>query len=162
MSEANDTITVVDLLNDVALENIEQTELAASRGDGKLGGDLPEAEPSYRLSIDGRDDDKAFRVGLRTEIQVGTGSIISEIRAEYLLGEMRFSAVEDATRLEFANKIAIMAILPYTRQSIADITSRVFGAPLLMPIVQRGELEFEVPTPTEDMAGDDARASQES
>jgi hypothetical protein len=37
LSEADDTITVVDLLNDVTLENIEQTELGASRGNGKLG-----------------------------------------------------------------------------------------------------------------------------
>lgn len=45
---------------------------------------------------------------------------------------------------EFVNNVAIMHILPYARQSIADLTQRVFSAPLLMPIMQRGELQFQV------------------
>lgn len=145
MPETTDTIAVVDIVNDVDLIGIEQIELGAARGTGDAGGEPPEAEPSYQLTVNARDDDKAFRIGLRTEIKVGTGSIVSEIEAEYGFRELTLSAVSEQTRIDFANDVAIMAILPFTRQSIADITIRVFGAPLLMPIVKRGELSFSVP-----------------
>ncbi|MEO7016210.1 MAG: hypothetical protein ABI130_11040 [Leifsonia sp.] len=149
MSEVNDAITVVDVLNDVDLIGIGQIELGATRGLGGPASEQPEAEPSYRLTVTGRDDDRAFRIGLRADIKVGTGSITSEIEAEYEFRELCFSAVSEQSRIDFANDVAIMAILPFTRQSIADITVRVFGAPLLMPIVKRGELSFSVPNPVE-------------
>lgn len=146
MSEASaDPLSVIEVLNDVELLGIQQTELGAARGVGSTSADDVPAEPSYRLQVTGRDDDKAFRVGLRTEILTGMGSIVSEIEAEYQLDTLTYSGITEQTRIDFANDVAIMAILPYTRQAIADITARVFGAALLMPIVKRGQLVFSLP-----------------
>ncbi|MFE4951960.1 hypothetical protein ACFQ9V_17800 [Leifsonia sp. NPDC056665] len=140
-------LTVVDLLREVQLLGIQQIELGAARGTGDMA-DNPQAEPTYGLQMTGRDDDKAFRVGLRTEILIGNGSILSNIEAEYELSTVAYSSIIEQTKIDFANEVAVMAILPYTRQAIADISARVFGAALLMPIIQRGQLVFSLPLAT--------------
>lgn len=142
--DSTEPLTVVELLRKVQLLGIQQIELAASRGTGDMA-DNTQAEPTYGLQISGRDDDKAFRVGLRAEIQVGNGSILSNIEAEYELSTVTYSSIIEQTKIDFANDVAVMAIVPYTRQAIADISARVFGAALLMPIIQRGQLVFSLP-----------------
>ena len=44
----------------------------------------------------------------------------------------------------YANEVAVMALVPYARQAVADVTLRVFEASVLMPSFQRGELRFGV------------------
>ncbi len=44
----------------------------------------------------------------------------------------------------FANEVAVMTIYPYLREAIATITAKVFGEPVHIPIVQRGEIAVEV------------------
>ncbi|WP_295124269.1 hypothetical protein [uncultured Leifsonia sp.] len=145
MSEdSTEPATVVRLVHDVQLLGIQQTELAARRGSGDAI-ENAQAEPVYGLNVKGGDGSNTFRVGLRTEIQLGDGSIVSEIEAEYALSTIPYASIEEQTKIDFANEVAIMAILPFTRQAIADITARVFGAALLMPIIQRGQLVFGLP-----------------
>lgn len=70
----------------------------------------------------------------------GSGDVVESIP---------YSSIDEQTKIDFANDVAILAILPFTRQAIADITARVFGAALLMPIIQRGQLVFGLSDSTE-------------
>lgn len=49
-----------------------------------------------------------------------------------------------ARALDYSNDVAVVALLPYLRQAIADLTQRVFGSPLLMPALQRGAVTFSM------------------
>jgi len=37
-----------------------------------------------------------------------------------------------------------MTLFPYLRDGVADISSKVFGAPIMLPIAQRGQIGFNV------------------
>lgn len=142
MSDRETLEPIHALINDITLLNIGFAELAAAQRPSDGVEPNSEATPTYSMDFNGRPDDKGFRIGLRTEIEFDRGSVIAHVTAEYQLNELLLSDVEQATRVEFMNKVALMTILPFTRQAIADITLRVFSAALLMPIIKQGEMNF--------------------
>ncbi|WP_138413083.1 hypothetical protein [Sinomonas gamaensis] len=101
-----------------------------------------EIEPEYALNVHTREDDAGFRVLLETTIKTPIGEIACGVRAEYEHPGHVLQASSSDALTEFINGVALMHVLPFTRQGIADLTQRTFDAPLLMPIIQRGELEF--------------------
>jgi len=99
------------------------------------------------MRIDSRDDGHGFRVLFETNIEFSGGCVECGLSAEYELDGARLQDDEGKVMSEFVNGVALMHLIPYTRQLIADMTQRVFGNALLMPILQRGELQFEVTRP---------------
>ena len=144
-------LTVHGLLAASALLDISVLELGAVRLP-----DIPEdieqqgpIEPNYQLTTQARADNAGFRVSIATAIDTPVGHIRAEVAGEYELDAVLATDITAGVMLEFVNEVAIMTLIPYIRQSIADITLRVFGSALMMPMLQRGELSF---------SPDDARA----
>ena len=40
----------------------------------------------------------------------------------------------------FANEVGVMTVMPYLREAISTITTKVFGAPIHLPLAERGEI----------------------
>lgn len=139
-------VDVHALLADVSLTAISTIALSANRveREGEIDAELT-IEPQYKLETGWRSDHAGFRVVLQTEIKAPVGDIRCDVQAEYALQELKMSAIPQAAIQDFVNQVALMAVLPFVRQGIADITLRVFEAPLLMPIIQRGEITFNLP-----------------
>jgi hypothetical protein len=140
-------LTVVELVDASSLLDISFFEISAVRLENPPSPDSSDQdediEPLHYLQSGRGDDDQSFRIRVRTEIRLRVGTIIADAGVEYGTGERRASEITDVVLLEFANKVAVMALLPYIRQAIGDVSQRVFGAPLLMPMVKRGDLWFE-------------------
>jgi len=134
------------LVGCVNLLDVSYLELVSRRKGNELsaeGGDVAvEAAPQYQLGVDRNDDGTRFRLRLKIEINGDFGDVIAEAAAEYEQGEFSNAELTQDLLVDFADHVAVMTLLPYLRQAIADLTQRVFDAPLLMPILPRGSVSF--------------------
>lgn len=148
--------TLVRLVPAVELTDLSYYDLRATRrmrdaeSDAHAEGrDLEdEVEPSYALAIDTDQERNRFRLRLRVELTTPVGDVVAEAGAEYAVDEA--FPIGDLTHgllVEYANHVGVMALLPYLRQVIADLTQRVFGGALLMPVLPRGAVTFPTPEP---------------
>lgn len=139
------------LAQDAALTSISFFELSAARfeDDGELeavtSGDDNDEEPGIPeqyLNVARSEDGDGFRVRVKTVIDWRGGRIAVDVASEYSLDDLRSEQVSSALMLEYVNEVAIMHIIPYLRQGIADVSQRIWGEPLLLPVLQRGEMTF--------------------
>lgn len=136
------------LLDAAALETVSFLELSAKRADEEASHDDLFKEESYdiepQFTLEFAKDLEAgkFRVRIRTQIVAEPGTIVVDAAAEYAVSGIDVAVVQNELLLEFANRVALFAIIPYLRQGVADMTQRVFGVPLTMPMYRQGELEF--------------------
>jgi hypothetical protein len=141
-------LTLEALILDADLEAITYFEVSGVRSSRATPSAAPaeeeDIEPSHSLQTAVRDDDKGFRIRIRTEIDVSIGSIIVDVSADYELATISARSIDQAVLQSFVNGVAVMALVPYIRQSVSDITLRVFGSALTMALVRRGEMEFEL------------------
>lgn len=143
------------LLEASSLEMVSFLELSAKRADEQASHDELFKEESYDIEPEfalefAKDLERGrFRVRVKTMIQAEPGSIVVDAAAEYAVEGLDIALVSEDLLLEFTNKVAIFAIIPYLRQGVADMTQRVFGTPLTMPMYRRGELEFSKKPPAD-------------
>ena len=134
--------SAAELVNEVGVElqGIQYFTLSATvdEGSGVPIGISDEVQPTYglRVKVEGRE----LGVRLSVNLEWPAGQIIVDAAATYMTDED--VTVPPDTILDFANNVGIMALLPYLRQSVTDLSQKVFGESLLMPMVKRGELTF--------------------
>lgn len=145
MSSADDfVVDVHKLVENTSLLGIYVYQLSAVRELDAPQTDDFEIDPHYSLTADFRDDRAGFRVRLVTEIETPIGRIECGVYAEYDHAGVNLGPESSEAFNEYVNGVALMHLIPYVRQSIADVTLRVFNAPLLMPILQRGQMVFNL------------------
>lgn len=138
-------------LTDLSYYDLRASRVASLRENsaGTVGGEDVEIEPSYGLALDRNPEEGdrfRFRIRLRIELRPPGGEIVAEAGAEYVVNEtMVTSELTPNLLVEYANQVGVMTLLPYLRQAIADLTQRVFGAALLMPVLPRGSVTFPYP-----------------
>lgn len=135
---------VAQLVELVDLKSIAPYRLQIERVVGKATQVSVDIEPRYTVEFDMRDDGFGFRVRFETAIDLKAGSLSCGFLAEYEHENARLQPGNTKLISEFVNGVALMHLIPYMRQAISDLTQRVFGNPLIMPIFQRGELEFQM------------------
>ncbi len=101
-----------------------------------------EVDPRFTITADFRDDGSGFRVLLLTAIETPIGPIACGVLADYEHPDARLGPELSKAFNEYVTGVALMHIIPFVRQSISDLTVRVFGSPLLMPVLQRGQMQF--------------------
>lgn len=149
MSQVEPSVLLVHLVESCDLDDITFLEISAKRTDRDLA-ELSEEDrtkpiaPSHSLGVDLVPEERRFRLRLGTDIVTVAGPISVVVAAEYDVddGFDHHDLTMDLA-IEFANNVGIMMMLPYLRQAIADVTQRVFGTPLQMPILPRGALTFD-------------------
>ncbi|MBN7792445.1 hypothetical protein [Microbacterium esteraromaticum] len=124
----------------VNLESIQFFNLQAvinEETDGQAN--LPaEVTPVYGLKLRQEGNEIGTRVSI--ELDTGAARIIADASANYSTDEL--IELDEAAFLDFANNVGVMALLPYLRQAIADLSQRVLGDVILMPVIPRGGLVF--------------------
>lgn len=138
LAEPSDSLRA--LVAHAALFRLDVTEMTAvqSEDDGE-----PE-EPSFDLELGPSEDGRRFRVLLGVGLAVESGRARVRVRTEYERGDFPGALTPDLL-LEFANHVAVMTAVPHVRSALADVTLRVLGSPVLMPVFQRGDLWFDAP-----------------
>lgn len=126
----------------VNIEGVHYWLLSAEVREADPDGPPPErlahVEPHYGLKI--RHEGAEIGIRVAVYLDLGLGEIKADASINYLANEE--VAMSEATRLDFANNVGLMALLPFLRQAVADLSQRVFDEILLMPVIQRGELFF--------------------
>lgn len=136
---------LLDLHQVAELTEITFEEISGKRTSrrGAGGDDQIEVEPEYSLNVESREESPGFRIRLGIFVPLEIGEVrvttVAYYDAEGFDGELTLPLL-----IEYANEVAVMSMLPYLRHAIADLTQRIFGPPLVMPIVRRGELSFSV------------------
>ncbi|MFK5257429.1 hypothetical protein [Propionibacterium freudenreichii] len=132
---------LVALVKSTEVVRIRFTELTAVL-DGDRG-DL--SKPQFRLGFARRvDQPREFGIRLRcwSESEDGT-QLAATAAAEYQIIEETLDVPETPLLVEFANEVAIPMLVPYLREEITSLSSKVFGTGLLLPILTRGMLVFD-------------------
>jgi len=141
-------ITLEALVGVAALEGITFFGISAVRSEPGVAtpepGQVTDIAPMHTLETALRDDDAGFRARFRTDIDVHIGTVSTDVAVEYLTGDVPASTISQDVLLDFVNHVAVMTTFPYIRQAVSDITQRVFGSALLLPMVQRGEIDFSL------------------
>lgn len=129
-----------ELLDRTELESIGFHKLHAERNDDAFDGADDEARPEWGLGVQQRiGEPAALRFLLDLSVRVKGGLVSATCAAEYRVdGDLPDHGVV----LGFANKVAIMTMVPYVRQAVADLSARVLGDPVLMPMHRQGDLTF--------------------
>lgn len=146
MADGSPTRELIDLVEASELVGVSYFELSASRDEDSTA--APEGSAELQLSQEMgygyREDDAAFRVRLRTTVRApGQGDIVVGLSGEWSCAGSA-QAIDQSTMLAFINEVAMMVLLPYLREATADLSRRVFGSALLLPLIKRGDIEFTV------------------
>lgn len=103
---------------------------------------LESFHPTFGYRVDPHANDKAFRIRFRMTVESRSGIAVVEIASEWILTEGSARSIDGQTMLDFVNSEGLNTMLPYVRQALADITQRVYGNAVVMPVTRRGEIAF--------------------
>lgn len=143
--------TLHDVVEIAELANVTHFELSAVREKaadptGPAEPDGAELQVSQEMNYSARDDGQAFRVWLRsTVVAPGRGTVVVGVDGEWTYESGDPDAISEPVMLEFINNVAVMVLLPFIRETVADLSRRVFGTGLLLRTWQRGEIIFAKP-----------------
>lgn len=135
----------LDLINRWTLEEVEIVELHA----GYSEGESPEPDPDSVegtlsiVDIESNAELGAIRFRFKATASLAGRHASVEVAPVYRLNDVDASTIDDDILTNFVNKAAGMHAVPYLRAEMADITRRVFGSPLTLPMVALNDLEFE-------------------
>lgn len=114
--------------------------------------DCPSADAD-RISVEDEGTEISVNLGLRTHQDgpsIGvrieftasheTWRVSLDVSAEFEAQEP-FVASEEA-RVDFANKIGVMALYPYIREIVGNLTQRTVGTSFLLPTIRPGDVSF--------------------
>lgn len=136
-----DLANIHELIERSELLSIECYEVHARRRD-VTGTDDPDVDAQLSINVQNRLDDDSFGIRLVASTTMQIGDASASVAGEYaLLDGYRPS---QRTLQMFINEVGVMTVFPYLREAIATTTARVFGEPLLLPTVQRGEICVDV------------------
>lgn len=130
---------LLELLQRVHLSGIYFHELScrqASEVNDSQGADVA-------IDVQTRTEEDNFGVRALLRLQAPPGDINVQVAAEYdvLEGEAPNGHILSL----FASEIAMMALFPYLREAVQDLSAKVFGEPIILPIVQRGGFRQDAP-----------------
>lgn len=123
------------------LRSVEFYEISARRYESPgEAEEIEEGSARVDIGVQHRYDDSSFGVRLTADINSSLGQARVSAAAEYDLID---TAAFDPSSLDlFANEVGIMAVFPYLREGVSSITGRVFGHPLHLPTVSRGDISI--------------------
>ena len=85
-----------------------------------------------------------FHLRVTAPIPDGTGEVVAAPVATYVFPAEARSLLTSEGIKSFANDVAVMVLVPYAREAVASLALKGFRGAFLMPVIRRGELEFDV------------------
>lgn len=123
------------------LRDIQFHELSAKLYDDPPEVDHEASEADVDIKFQTRIGEDDFGVRVSTTVGADTGTATAVVAADYDIDSQHLPDNELVTL--FATEIAMMAVFPYIREGIQSATTRVFGSPLILPIMRRGDFSAE-------------------
>lgn len=112
-------------------------------GPGRVGDDEIEVDDAtHQLGVYWTDEGDRVLVRLLASLTTAVGELRAGVQGEYELKDMNRSDIPVEVEEYFVNRVAIMALLPYIRTAISDLSGRLFGTTLTMAVVRPGEISF--------------------
>jgi len=153
MSSPEPSQALTDFVATVELSQISCYELSAARGqlDGDGGrvvvgpgnvDDLEVLSAENQLGVYWLATGGQFLVRLLATLGTNAGDLRVGVQGEYLAEGLTRDDVSPDVEEEYVNRVAIMTLVPYVRQAIADLSARVFGNTLTLGVIRPGEIAF--------------------
>jgi len=144
---------LIELVDKIELSQIACYELVAARGlldeDGERSvvgpgnvDDLEVVSAENQLGVYWLQDGGQFLVRLSAHLVTNAGEIRVGVQAEYIAEGLTRDDVAPEVEQEYINRVAVMTLVPYLRQAIADLSARVFGNTLTLGVIRPGEIAF--------------------
>lgn len=131
-----ETEALQDLIQRSNLDGIQFHELSAKITDDAESTLSEAAEVRLQYQTRASETDFGVRVSVDVESESGTAKVV--VAAEY---QLENGTIPEANLLDlFATEVAIMTLFPFVREGIHSITGRVFGVPMQLPILERGQI----------------------
>ncbi|MEV0572941.1 MULTISPECIES: hypothetical protein [Micrococcus] len=153
MTDLNEMLT--DLVEAATLEDIRYFRVSAEEFEDPVSEDEV-GDPRFDLRIrpyqGGGDGDAAgskpirldFHLRVTAPIPDGTGEVLAEPVASYVFPADAHRLLTRESVNSFANEVAVMSLIPYAREAVASMALRGFRGTFLMPIIKRGDLNFDI------------------
>lgn len=123
------------------LEGIFFHEFNARRWD-QTPEDLGEEDArTLDIGVQYRHGEEDFGIRLNARLRNSTGEAVVSVAGEYSLDDY---APTKRDVLLFANEVAVMTLFPYLREGVSELTNRVFGDAVLLPVAPRGAIAVEL------------------
>lgn len=106
----------------------------------KDAGDESETRLEVDCSLATRQEGNQFGAKFEFLIKADDWTTSIGVITEYV-GVQEFELSKEAP-VDFASRVALMAAFPYVREALADLTTRVTGSAVLLPLIRLGELNF--------------------
>lgn len=152
-------ISLEALANAAVLDSIDFVSLSAERHrEPAEAADGAEGRMSIEFEARPCDDDaRFFRYILDVQFANAEGTVRVQPCATYHV-DQEYEALLDNTEVtaEFGGKVAVMTLLPYAREAVASLSTRVFSGQVLMPVFTASQLRFAVQSPAVHLEPDDA------
>lgn len=153
-------LTFRRLVNRAELSGIDCYEAFGARGavldDGSrtiIGpGAVDEAEFTVEnnLGVYWGGDGGRFVVRLSAVLTSSVGDLRAGVQAEYLVEGVSKVDVLPVAEERFVNDVAVMMLVPFLREAVADVALRTMGRPVVLPLWRRGSTAFASPETVED------------
>ncbi|MEH3088162.1 MAG: hypothetical protein PGN24_00745 [Microbacterium arborescens] len=131
-----------DLVSRSALESIEFHDYHARRVDENMQRQDDEQSVDVSMVLQRHFSEDSFGVRLVARLHPYMGEIVVAVAAEYSISHG--GQPDEVTVRGFGNEVAVMTLLPYAREAVSTLSTRVFGKPILLPTIERGEVGFDL------------------
>ena len=122
-----------DLLPVLELTGVTAFEIAGRRLDSQ---ESTETQSSMESMLG--DDDGALAFRVRQHVKTGQAEILADYGVEYRITDPSAS-VSGKARVEFAEKVAFMTLVPYLRESVHTTAARLGVKVSMLGIVRQGD-----------------------
>lgn len=133
---------ILDLFERSQLDSVEFHEYSARRLVENAQAEEKPDETEVSIACESFAGDDRFGVRLVLKLLPFKGEISVSVAGEYVITEG--GAPDPHAVLGFGNEIAIMSLLPYAREAVSTLSTRVFGKPVLLPVIRRGDIGFDL------------------
>lgn len=140
-----DSLTL-DFVNAIRLVDIDVTQISFTmklEADEEYSPNDVDLDPTFDVAVDLNDqvNRARFRVKLSLEFP-GTADLLVELGAVYDLGDQKIDDLPENVIPNFFGKVVLMTLFPYLRSEVSHLTSQAFKNPLVLPILEQGDVVF--------------------
>lgn len=109
----------------------------------QVGGDLEDSESTpieIKCALGTRHEGKRFGTRFEFQFKAAKWQAVIAVITDYE-GCQEFALSSEAPA-DFASRVALMAAYPYVREALSDLTTRVTGTAVLLPLIHPGQITF--------------------
>lgn len=133
---------ILDLFSRSTLQTVEFHNVEARRLDENKQREEDEESIDVGMTLQHHIGEDQFGIRLLVQLYPFKGEVEVAVAAEYSVDSG--PQAEDSVVRGFGNEVAVMTLLPYAREAVSNLSTRIFGKPILLPTMGRGDVGFDL------------------